>query len=383
MGQWKKINLEKCIDSVKYPSKIPKKNFLECGKFPIVSQDKELISGYWMDEQDLFIIDKPIIVFGDHTKNIKYIDFNFVIGADGVKILQPKNFLDPKFLYYFLLAYPVKSLGYARHYRLLKETDIIFPELISEQKRIVEILDKAFEGIDRAIGNTEKNLANARELFDSYLNNIFIEKGEDWVESTIGKVCTLKSGTTVKKDLVKDSGEIAYVKVINLTDSQNKEEITTSSHFLLESDIRKNSIFPVGTTIFPKRGGAIQTNKKRITSIPICADLNIMGVIPSPLVDSKFLYFYFLTVDMKTLGSGSSVPQINNYDISPLIIPFPQNREKQVEITKTFEALTSETQRLETIYQQKLQALQELKQSLLHKAFTRELTNLTVKEVAA
>jgi len=150
-----------------------------------------------------------------------------------------------------------------------------------------------------------------------------------WEIKKIGEVCTLKSGTTVNKNLERASGDIPYLKVADMTLPENNPEIFTSSRFLSQESLRESSIFPIGTTIFPKRGGAILTNKKRLTAVSICADLNIMGVVPSKFLLPKFLYFHFLNIDMRKLGSGSSIPQINNYDIEPLIISFPSLLEQK------------------------------------------------------
>ena len=200
MNDWSIKCLVDCIDRVQYPNKIPKKKFLDDGDFPIISQEKDLINGYWSNKDDVFSVLQPIVIFGDHTKVLKFIDFDFVIGADGVKVLQPKSFLDPKYFYYYLNAFPVKSLGYARHYRLLKELDIKFPPL-PEQKRIVAILDEAFAGIAQSVANAEKNLANARELFESYLKSVFTQKGESWQEKPLKDVCVLQRGFDLPKRL--------------------------------------------------------------------------------------------------------------------------------------------------------------------------------------
>ena len=260
----------------------------------------------------------------------------------------------------------------------ISQVQISYPHSLPEQQRIVAILDEAFAGIATAVANTEKNLANARELFDSYLNNVFTQKGEGWVEKKLGDVCVLKSGTTVSKDLEISSGEVPYLKVADMNHAGNEIEIVGSSRFLNKSDLGRNAIFPIGTTIFPKRGGAILTNKKRLTAVPICTDLNIMGVIPSGALVPKFLYFYFLNVDMRKLGSGSSIPQINNYDIEPLAISFPQVIAEQKEIAKTLEELSSETHHLQSLYQHKRTTLAALKQSILHKAFSGALTSQSV-----
>ena len=88
---------EDCIEKVSYGNKIQRTDYLTEGKFPVVSQESSLINGYWNQDSDVFCVDKPVIIFGDHTRALKYIDFNFVLGADGTKIIKPKEFIDSKF----------------------------------------------------------------------------------------------------------------------------------------------------------------------------------------------------------------------------------------------------------------------------------------------
>lgn len=153
----------------------------------------------------------------------------------------------------------------------------------------------------------------------------------------------------------------------------NEDKIISSSRFLRKEDVRESAVIPKGATIFPKRGGAIMTNKKRITAVPICADLNIMSVFPSSKISARLLYYYFLNVDMRRLGTGSSIPQINNYDLEPLGISFPQSLAAQEELIRVFDGIRDETQHLTRLYERKLAALEELKKSLLHQAFNGEL----------
>jgi len=286
-----------------------------------------------------------------------------------------------EFLFYFLHFFDwvkaaendVKLKGMTLNKAKLKEMDVHFPKSLPDQRRIVGLLDEAFAGIATAKANAEKNLQNARALFESHLQSVFTQRGRGWVESTIGETCTLKSGTTVSPNLERRVGEIPYLKVADMTFNGNENEIKTSSRFLLEADAKEIAIIPKGATIFPKRGGAILTNKKRITLVPICADLNIMAVIPSSRIDARLLYFYFLNVDMRKLGTGSSIPQINNYDIAPLKISFPESVNEQHKIMDKLELLREETQRLARLYERKLAALEALKKSLLHQAFAGEL----------
>lgn len=149
---------------------------MKSGKYPIVSHEKDLINGYWDDKNDLFKIKTPVVIFGDHTQIIKYIDFNFVLGADGVKILQPKNFLDPKFFYYFFKSVSLKSLGYARHYRLLKEKQISFPKSLPEQKSIVAKLDALSAETRKLEAIYQQKLTDLEELKKSVLKSAFAGK---------------------------------------------------------------------------------------------------------------------------------------------------------------------------------------------------------------
>ena len=168
--KWKEEPLDQCLDRFLVPSKIHRSRFLSSGEFPIMSQESEYINGYWDDAQDVCRLDNPVVLFGDHTQVVKYIDFDFVVGADGVKILKPKTFLEPKYLYYFVMAHRVPSLGYARHYRHIRNIAIRYPQR-REQQRIVAVLDEAFEGLDRARIHIETNAHNAQELLSVAIEN--------------------------------------------------------------------------------------------------------------------------------------------------------------------------------------------------------------------
>lgn len=87
---WHTKPFEDCIEKVSYISKVQRKDFLDDGAYPIISQEDDFINGCWNNEADLFTVRTPIVVFGDHTKVLKYVDFDFVLGADGVKILWLK-----------------------------------------------------------------------------------------------------------------------------------------------------------------------------------------------------------------------------------------------------------------------------------------------------
>jgi type I restriction enzyme, S subunit len=173
MKNWEIKKLEDCLEKVVYTNKIQRKDFCDSGIYPIISQEQDFINGYWDDSNDVFKLKKPVIIFGDHTKIFKYIDFDFVLGADGVKILQPKNEINPQYLYYYLQSVTLESLGYARHYRLLKEIEISYPKSIKEQERIVEKLDTISIETQRLENLYKDQLTSLGELKKSILSKAF------------------------------------------------------------------------------------------------------------------------------------------------------------------------------------------------------------------
>ncbi len=169
---WVEKPFEDCIEVVKYTTKVQRKEFLEEGEYPIVSQEAEFINGYWNKAADVFKVSRPIVIFGDHTQVLKYVDFDFVLGADGVKILPPKPFLNPKFFFYHLRSAPLKSLGYARHYRLLNELRISCPDL-DTQATIVTQLDALSTETQRLAGLYQQKLEALEALKKSLLHEAF------------------------------------------------------------------------------------------------------------------------------------------------------------------------------------------------------------------
>lgn len=169
---WVEKPFEDCIEDVKYTTKIQRKEFLEEGEFPIVSQEAEFTNGYWDNPADVFKVTRPVVIFGDHTQVLKYIDFDFVLGADGVKILPPKPFLNPKFFFYALRSAPLKSLGYARHYRLLKELQIGYPDT-NTQVSIAKKLDALETETQRLARLYERKHAALEALKKSLLHQAF------------------------------------------------------------------------------------------------------------------------------------------------------------------------------------------------------------------
>lgn len=262
----------------------------------------------------------------------------------------------------------------------LQSLSIKMPPL-PEQRRIVGILDEAFDGLAKAIANAEANLNNARELFESHLNAIFSNPGPEWVNTSLEKVLLAQprngwsppaanhsdSGTPVLT-LSSVTGFIFNAGKIKFTSAQ----VDSSRHYWVNNGdlliTRSNTPELVGHV-------AVVSGVNEPTIYP---DL-IMKMRPDPnLALSEFLYYQLRTLKLReeivgrAQGANPTMKKINKQAVQTLPIRCP-SLERQKDIVITLDELAAETKRLEAIYRQKLALLAELKQSLLHKAFSGEL----------
>lgn len=168
---WLITTFGKSFISINPKIKIKTKNYLSNGDIPIIDQGEDFISGYWNNKNDAIQISKPVLCFGDHTRRFKYVDFNFVVGADGLKIFQPKDF-EPKFGYYAALALKFPNKGYARHSVFLKKCKMYIPSL-PEQQKIVDEIEKAFHAADQVQKAVQNALEEAKKLKQSILKKAF------------------------------------------------------------------------------------------------------------------------------------------------------------------------------------------------------------------
>lgn len=174
---WTYKRFEDCLVKALKAKQVQTSEYGSGTKYPIISQEEKLVSGYCDDESLLYHIDRPVVIFGDHTRALKYVDFDFIVGADGVKILIPKDFLKTKFLLYYLQWCNIPNLGYSRHYKLLKEINVPTPHLDIQQSIVAE-LDK----INELIGLKKSQLSD----LDSLAQSIFYDMFGDPVENEKG-----------------------------------------------------------------------------------------------------------------------------------------------------------------------------------------------------
>lgn len=246
----------------------------------------------------------------------------------------------------------------------LQNFKVILPPL-PEQERIVAILDEAFAGIARAIANTEKNLANARELFESYLNNVFTQRGEGWTENKIGNVCeNLDSKRIPITKAKRKSGNIPYYGASGIVDYV--AEYIFDEDLLLVSEDGANLLARTYPIAFSISGKSWVNNHAHVLRF-------------DKIHSQRFIEYYLNSIILEPYVSGMAQPKLNQKSLNSITVPFPP-LDEQKSIVKSLDALAKETHTLEAIYQKKLTALAELKQSILQKAFTGELTADTVEQ---
>ncbi len=262
---------------------------------------------------------------------------------------------------------------------LTEKFTVSYPTCVHEQQRIAAILDEAFCGIAIAKANAENNLQNARALFESHLHSIFTEQGEGWVEAALGDVCAFENGDRGKnypnRNEYVDSG-IPWINTGHIQPdgslSENDMNFITKEKF---DTLRSGKIQP-GDLVYCLRGATLGKTAL-VEPFAVGAVASSLVIIrPRELMDRRFLY-YFLTSPMgksliKLYDNGAAQPNLGAKSVAKYNVPLPKVGE-QKGVVKILDALVAETQRLESLYQQKLTALDALKKSLLHQAFSGHL----------
>lgn len=159
---WAVLPFEQAADVVSDKGKRVKQgSYLLAGKIPIIDQGQDPIGGYTDDEDMAYDDELPVILFGDHTRSFKYVDKRFAVGAEGVKILRPREGYVPKFFYYLLRSLQIPSRGYSRHFQFLRKFHLpLAPE--EQQRNIVAEIEKQFSRLDEAVANLKRVKANLK-----------------------------------------------------------------------------------------------------------------------------------------------------------------------------------------------------------------------------
>ena len=344
LTEYPTIKIADTIDAVVYPNKILKQHFLSSGRFPIIDQSEAFIAGYWNESDDVFKVQKPVIIFGDHTRIFKYVDFDFVLGADGVKILKPISEIDSKFYYYLLKSLEVKNLGYSRHFRELKEMEIPLPPLEIQQQIVTEI-----EGY-------QKHQPRPKQVVENYKPTINIKP--EWEMVELQRLCDVRDGTHDSPKYVLEGG-VPFVTQKNITkDGLSLDDI----NYISQEDhkkIIKRSEVAVGDILISMIGA----NRGMSCIVDVEKEFSIknVGLIKSlNKINQTYLLYYLKSTNaseyIALMSSGGAQQFIGLTSLRNFPIRVPTTTEQQMIVSDLQEEqrLVEANKRLIEIFEQKI-----------------------------
>ena len=260
---------------------------------------------------------------------------------------------------------------------ILKKIEIPLPPL-PEQQHIVVILDEVFGAIAKAKANAEQNLKNVKELFESYLQGVFETKGEGWEEKTLGEIATFRNGMNFTKS---SKGE--KINIVGVKDFQKSFWVPfeTLETVTLDGKLNDLDLLKEGDILAVRSNGNPQLIGRTLLASEVVGKVSHSGFtirirLNAKNVDPVYLCnFLKITKTRKILvdgGNGVGIKSLNQGSLAALLMPIPSVKQQQT-IVQKIDALSSETKKLEAIYQQKINDLEELKKSVLQKAFAGEL----------
>ena len=361
--------------SISPEKKTKQKDYLPKGQLPIIDQGQQLIGGY-TDNLDLQLsCNLPVIVFGDHTRAVKYVDFPFGAGADGIKVLEPAEGIYPKFLYYATqyLVLRLEDRGYARHYQYIEKKELDIPP-VPEQKRIVARIEELFSELDNGVETLRKTKQQLAVYRQAVLKDAF-ESCDNKVEQQFGETLVEKPRNGYSPKGVDFQTKYRNLTLSATTSGSFKEDcfkyididISDDSYLWVKrNDIliqRANTIEYVGTAVL------YQGEDDQYVYPDLMMKCHAKeGIIP------QFLVYQLQSANCKkhfrnnATGTSGSMPKINQKTVmtAPIkMVPY----EDQKRIVAEIEARLSVCDSIEKTVDTALQQAEAMRQSILKKAF--------------
>ncbi len=375
----KKLPFEECfIDKTGGNIKIKQSDYLEFGVFPIIDQGKKFIGGYTNDRNKIVKCKIPCIVYGDHSRNVKYLDTDFAIGADGVKLLETTDLITPKFGYYFLQTVQLPEAGYDRSFKYLKRIEVpILP--ITEQNKIVSILDKASALItkrEETIQSLDKLLRAT--FLDMFGDPVFNKK--KWaivpLSEIINKIDAGWSPVCEEIPRLRDN-QFAVLK----QGAVSKRFFDSKQNKLLPEDL------PIKKKVLANKGDLLFSRKNTGEMVGATAYVfeeyqNLL--LPDTIFNLRYdkskvsgVYLYYLFNDLnfrKTIqklknGAAASMPNISQENLMGHEIPLPS-----INLQLKFESLVLKVYTGKLKLSNSLIKLELLQNSIFQKSFKGELS---------
>jgi type I restriction enzyme S subunit len=363
--------------SVVNENKIKQRDYFRDGLLPIIDQGTDFIGGYSDDERKAVVCTLPAIVFGDHTKIVKYVNQRFCAGADGIRVIIPPAYFSPKCLYYFmgLLAIKLPDKGYARHYQYLEKEMLLIPPL-AEQCRIVAKTDALFSELDKGVETLQTIRQQLRMYRQAVLKWPFEGKLTEMkpLSTLVKTVFDGPFGSNLKTSDYKNSG----VRVVRLENIKPMYFYDEKKSFVSEekyAQLQRNTVmYPdliIATFVIGEiRACIIPKNIEKAINKADCVCIRTNDEL-----HSKFIMYYLSTKDVYSRYFAQvhgDRPRVNTTQIKQILIPKMAESEQE-KIVAAIESRLSVCDKLEQIVDENLNKAQALKQSILKKAFSGQL----------
>lgn len=321
-------------DKTKYGTKLKTDEYEEQGKYLIVDQGQELIAGY-TDKKEGFFSELPVIIFGDHTRILKYIDQPFYIGADGVKILRCKfQNANYKYLFYALKNVYIPNTGYNRHFKWLKQSSIKYPDSVT-QNRIVKILDT----VSSIIELQKKELDQLECLIKARFIEMFgdpIKNDKGWKQVKLMDLGLLARG--ISKHRPRNAVELlgGPYPLVQTGEVANADTyITSYLSTYSELGLKQSKMWPKGTLCITIAANIAQTS---ILTFDACFPDSVVGFIAGERVETVFVHYWFsfLQSSLEALATQVAQKNLNLKTLSnvEVIVPPIQLQSEFVNFTK-------------------------------------------------
>ncbi|CAK8717048.1 Type I restriction enzyme S subunit [Candidatus Electrothrix laxa] len=346
--------------------KTPQKDFLDNGNIPVVDQGQQLIAGYVNERERVCKTTPPVIIFGDHTRAIKYVDFEFAMGADGTKVLVPKGEGDTKFFFYALRALNIPNAGYSRHYKFLKKSEIPFPPL-DEQKRIAKILDAA----DALRAKRREALAQ----LDTFLQSTFLDMFGDpvanpmgWEVKPLGELGTLNRGISKHRPRNEPSllgGPHPLIQTGEVAKSGGYIRSYTSTYSDL--GLKQSKMWSTGTLCITIAANIANTG---ILTFDACFPDSVVGFLSEEAGRAEYVQglFWFFKDILDRKAPQVAQKNINLKILRDLPVPLPPT-----DLQHRFAAIVKSVEQQKSRMKTHLTELDTLFASLQQRAFNGEL----------
>ena len=335
-------------DETKRGHKIQTSDYLHSGNHPIIDQGQSQIAGYTNLEDGIFT-DVPAIIFGDHTRVIKYIDTPFFLGADGVKVLKSKlRDVDYKYLFYCLQNAKIPNTGYNRHFKWLKEIEVPLP-LIDEQHRIAAVLDK----VSGLIAKRREQLDKLDELVKARFVEMFGDpetNSKGWQRQRLDEICeNLDNRRVPITSTDRKAGIYPYYGASGIVDYV--DDYIFDEDILLVSEDGANLVMRSTPIAFSVSGKVWVNNHAHVVRFDSQAT-------------QKYIEICFSLTDISGYITGTAQPKLNQAKLNAMMFCIPP-----LEMQKQFANFVAQTDKSKLTIQQSLDKLEVLKKALMQQYF--------------